>query len=148
VSDNVERDRANDVHAITALIHEYAFRLDAGDLDGVAALFAHANLRSTRHDQVRRGAPQARELYEDLILYDDGTPQTVHQMTNVTVRIDGDAASARTYFTVLAVSAQGLHPILAGEYRDRFRRTTDGWQFAERTFDPKLFGDMSRHMKR
>ena len=35
----------SDVDEITALIHEYAFRLDAGDLDGVAALFAHAELR-------------------------------------------------------------------------------------------------------
>ncbi len=40
-----------DVDAITALLHEYAFRLDAGDLDGVAALFEHAELGSTQHDR-------------------------------------------------------------------------------------------------
>ena len=136
-----------EVAAITALINEYAFRLDAGDFDGVAALFADAELRSTRHDRVLRGAAEARTLYEPVIVYDDGTPRTMHQLTNITVHVDGDAATARTYFTVLAVTDQGLHPTLAGEYRDRFERVDGAWRFAERVFDPKLFGDLSRHMR-
>jgi 3-phenylpropionate/cinnamic acid dioxygenase small subunit len=136
----------SDVDAITALIHEYAFRLDAGDLDGVAALFEHAELGSTRHDRRQRGALEARTIYEDLIIYDDGTPRTLHQMTNVTVSVDDDRATARTYFTVLAVTGQGLHPIVAGEYRDRFERVGT-WRFAERIFDPKLVGDLSGHMR-
>jgi ketosteroid isomerase-like protein len=135
-----------DADAITALIHEYAFRLDAGDLDGVAALFDHAELRSTRHDNVRRGRAEARALYDSIRLDADGRPGTVHQLTNVTVQIDGDEASARTYFTVLQVTSQGLHPILAGEYCDRFEKVDDAWRFSERVFDPRLFGDMSGHM--
>jgi hypothetical protein len=139
----------SDSEAIRALIHEYAFRLDAGDLDGVAALFADAELRSTRHDRVLRGAAEARTLYDPIILYDDGTPRTMHQLTNVTITVadDGAVATARTYFTVLAVTAQGLHPILAGEYRDRFTCVDGTWRFAERVFAPTLFGDMSRHMR-
>ena len=39
--------KMSDVDEITALINEYAFRLDAGDLDGVAALLEHAELGST-----------------------------------------------------------------------------------------------------
>jgi ketosteroid isomerase-like protein len=139
---------ADDARAIETLIHEYAFLLDAGDLDGVAALFAEAELRSTRHDRVRRGSAEAREIYEDVIIYDDGTPRTMHQLTNVTVAVSGDRASARSYFTVLAVTGQGLHPILVGEYRDQFRRAGDGWHFAERVFDPRLVGDLSGHMTR
>ena len=109
----------SDPDAITALIHEYAFRLDAGDLDGVAALFEHAELRSTRNDLVRKGAAEARRIFDPVILYDDGTPRTIHQLTNVTVTVDGDAATARSYFTVLQVTRQGLHPTLAGTYHDR-----------------------------
>ena len=139
---------ADDVQAITELIHDYARRLDDGDLDGVAALFAQAELRSTRDDRVRRGTAEARTLYDPVILYDDGTPRTLHQLTNVSVDIAGDTATARTYFTVLQVTGQGLHPILAGEYRDRFARAGGVWHFIERVFDPKLFGDLSRHMKR
>ena len=139
---------SDDVEAVRALVHEYAFRLDAGDLDGAAALFAHAELRSTRHDRVRRGAVEARTLFDDVLLRDDGTPGTMHQLTNVTVAVDGETATARSYFTVLQVTAQGLHPILAGEYRDRFARVDGVWRFSERLFVPMLFGDMSRHMAR
>jgi 3-phenylpropionate/cinnamic acid dioxygenase small subunit len=136
-----------DTEAITVLLHEYAYRLDAGDLDGVAAMFRDAELRSTTHDRVRNGASEAREIYDAVALGPDGTPGTMHQISNVQVQVDGDHASARCYFTVLQVTGQGLHPILAGEYRDRFRRVDGEWRFAARTFAPKLFGDMSRHMK-
>ena len=135
---------------ITALIHEYAARLDAGDLDGVAALFEHAELGSTRNERRRRGAAEARTTYDGVIIYDDGTPQTMHQITNVRVELgaDGATATARSCFTVLQVTGQGLHPILAGEYHDRFECAGGGWRFRERVFDPRLFGDLSRHMKR
>jgi ketosteroid isomerase-like protein len=136
-----------DTETITALLHEYAYRLDAGDLDGVAAMFHDAELRSTTHDHVRKGTAEARAIYDSVQLGPDGTPGTMHQISNVTVHVDGDAANARCYFTVLQVTAQGLHPILAGEYRDRFRRVDGRWRFAERTFAPKLMGDLSRHMK-
>ena len=135
------------VEEITALIHEYAFRLDRGDLDGVAALFADAVLRSAANDRVRRGAAEARTLYDPVIIYDDGTPRTMHQLTNVTVKVDGARASGRTYFTVLQVTNLGLHPILGGEYRDQFARVDRRWVFTERLFDARLFGDMSGHMR-
>ncbi len=137
----------NDVDEITALIHEYAFRLDRGDLDGVAALFANAELRSTRNDRVLRGAAEARTLYDPVILYDDGTPRTMHQITNVSVEVERPTARGRCYFTVLQVTGQGLHPVLVGEYRDRFALVDDHWEFRERFFDPRLYGDLSRHMQ-
>jgi ketosteroid isomerase-like protein len=135
------------VSEITALIHEYAFRLDAGDLDGVAALFEHAELGSTRHQRRLRGTAEARTNYDGVIIYEDGTPQTQHQITNVTVEVDGTTAAARSSFTVLQVTGQGLHPILAGDYLDRFEQVGGVWRFTERVFDPRLFGDLSRHMK-
>ena len=137
----------SDVDQITALIHEYAVRLDAGDLDGVAALFEHAELGSTRHERRLRGAEQARTNYDRVIIYEDGTPRTLHQITNVTVRVDGVTATARSCFTVLQVTAQGLHPILAGDYHDRFAQADGTWRFTRRIFDARLFGDMSGHMK-
>lgn len=137
----------SDRDEIVALVHEYAFLLDRGDLDAVAALFEHAELHSTRNDRVRRGAAEARTIYDPVIIYDDGTPRTMHQLTNVTVEVDGDLATARTYFTVLQVTNQGLHPILAGEYRDRFGRIDGRWRFTERVFDPRLFGDLAGHMR-
>jgi hypothetical protein len=138
---------SDEVDAITVLLHEYASRLDAGDLDGVAALFERAELGSTQHDRRYRGAREARTIYDPVILYDDGTPKTMHQITNVTVEVDGDRATSSCYFTVLAVTGQGLHPILGGEYRDRFERVDGAWRFTERIFDPRLVGDLSGHMR-
>jgi hypothetical protein len=139
---------ARAVDEITVLIHEYAYRLDAGDLDGVASLFEHAELGSTRRAGRVQGRAGARSYYDGVIIYDDGTPQTQHQITNVTVQVDGTTATARSGFTVLQVTGQGLHPILAGDYLDRFERVDGAWRFTERVFDPRLFGDLSRHMKR
>ena len=136
-----------DVDEITALIHEYAYKLDAGDLDDVAALFEHAELGSTRHERRSRGSVEARTIYDGVIIYEDGTPKTLHQITNVTVRANGATATARSCFTVLQVTGQGLHPVLAGEYHDRFERVEGAWRFTERIFDPRLFGDLSSHMK-
>ena len=85
---------SSDVDAITALLHEYAYRLDAGDLDGVARLFEHAEVHSTRQDRVLKGAMEVRTLYDGVILYDDGTPRTMHQLTNVTIEVSADGATA------------------------------------------------------
>ena len=90
---------------------------------------------------------EARTIYDPVIIYDDGTPKTMHQITNVTVQVDGDRAAGRCYFTVLAVTGQGLHPILGGEYRDRFERVDGVWRFTERIFHPRLVGDLSGHMR-
>lgn len=135
--------------AITALVHEYAYRIDAGDLDGLAALFAHAELGSSVRPERMRGAEQARRNYRGVILYDDGTPRTMHCITNLTITLDSDAtARARSYFTVLQ-STDGfpLQPIIAGQYHDRFERVDGTWRFTERIIHPDRIGELSHHMR-
>jgi hypothetical protein len=141
---------AHDADEITALVHEYAFRIDAGDLDGVAALFEHAELGSSVRPERRRGTEEARKNYRGVILYDDGTPRTMHCITNVTVHVDtgGTTASARSYFTVLQqVDDFPLQPIIAGKYADRFEKVGGTWRFTERIIHPDLIGDLSHHMR-
>jgi hypothetical protein len=140
---------SDDLEAIRALIHEYAFRLDGGDLDGVAALFEHAELGSSVRPERMRGAAEARRNYKGVILYENGTPCTMHCLTNVTINLDSGnrTASARTYFTVIqAVPGFALQPIIAGQYRDRFERHAGDWCFSERIIHPDLIGDLTRHM--
>jgi hypothetical protein len=139
-----------DREAIRALLHEYCFRLDGGDLDGVAALFDHAEMGATTHDRRLRGADAVRTNYDAVLLYDDGTPCTQHCLSNTTIDIaaDGDHATARSYFTVLQSRPDfELAAILAGEYRDRFARVDGQWQFIERIIDPRRIGDLSHHMR-
>jgi len=136
--------------SIRALIHEYAFRLDAGDLDGLAALFTHAELGSSIRPERMVGAEQARRNYRGVIIYENGTPCTMHCITNVTITVDDDArtAVARSYFTVIQkVPDFALQPIIAGQYRDKFAVIDGEWCFTERIIHPDLIGDLSKHMK-
>ena len=151
----------DDYEAIRALIHEYCYRIDAGDLDGVAQLFAHASLGASTHPHRMRGAAEARKNYAGVILYEDGTPHTMHCITNITIRFDEPTAAApesglesglatassRSYFTVLQSNHDfALQPIIAGQYSDRFACTDGTWQFAERVIHPDRVGDLRWHM--
>jgi hypothetical protein len=133
----------DDPAAIAAIVHSYAERLDAGDLDGVAALFARADWvsggRVTGH-----GSTYARHQYDGVVLGPDGTPGTRHVIANLVIDVgDESTASARSYFVVLQRSG----PILAGRYHDRFANDGAGWHLTEREFHADLLGDLSGHYR-
>ena len=137
-----------DVNEITALIHEYAERIDAGDLDGLAALFEHATWGSPGRGEPLRGTEQVRRGYDGVIIHEDGTPSTKHVISNVTIEVERNRASARSYFTVLQARPDlPLQPIIAGRYHDRFEQVDGRWRFAERMILPDLIGDLSKHMR-
>jgi 3-phenylpropionate/cinnamic acid dioxygenase small subunit len=136
---------------VRALVMAYAERLDAGDLDGVAALFEHGVIRSTRTGAALEGRAAVRQMYEPVILYDDGTPRTRHVLSNLEVRVDEDAgtATSRCVFSVWQAGPVGrLGPALTGRYDDRFARVGTEWRFAERVIHADLVGDLSAHMRR
>ena len=139
---------SDDVEAIRSLIHEYAERIDNGDLDGVAALFTHGTWSSPGRGTPLRGADQVRRAYDGVILY-DGSPSTKHVISNVTIELtDDDTATARSYFTVLQARPDlPLQPIIAGRYHDRFERVDGRWRFADRQILPDLIGDLRRHLR-
>jgi ketosteroid isomerase-like protein len=139
-----------DVQAITALVYRYAELIDAGDLDGVAALFEHATWGAGTRTERLQGAEAVRRGYGGVILYDDGTPHTKHVITNLVVDVDGSStqAVARSYFTVLQATDEiPLQPIIAGRYEDRFDKVDGTWRFSERIIHPDLHGDLSKHMR-
>lgn len=138
-----------DVEEITAVVNRYAELLDGGDLEGVVRLFDGATWRSS--DGAAHTTPESvKRVYDRVILY-DGTPRTRHLITNLTIELEegSDEAGGRCCYTVL----QGVEPggpiqtILAGRYHDRYRRTTEGWRFADRLFLVDLVGDLSRHFR-
>src|SRR5262249_15447549 len=140
-----------DTEAIARLVHAYAERLDAGDLEGVAELFARGTLRSNRTDAVRRGRNDALALYRETVALYDGVPCTKHVITNLVIDVDAQcaAASARSYFTVLQARPElPLQVIIAGRYHDRFERVEGVWGFADRLILVDLVGDLRWHLKR
>jgi len=139
-----------DVDAIVALVHDYATRIDGGDLEGVARLFAHGTFRSTR-GPVRRGAADLLAVLRRVVILHDGIPRTKHVVTNLCVDVDASAgtATARSYFSVLQATATlPLQIVVAGRYEDRFARVDGAWRFADRVVHLDLVGDVSEHVRR
>jgi hypothetical protein len=139
----------DDVAAVASLVHRYAELLDMGDLDGVARLFARAVWRSRQHPNGLRGAEAVRRVFDAVHLY-EGSPRTMHVLSNLVIEIDQPTrtASTRCAFTVLqAVDTQPPRPILAGRYHDAFACDDDGWYFTERLTLVDLPGDLTRHFE-
>jgi len=136
--------------AVRALVVAYAEQLDAGDLDGVAALFEHAVVRTARTGAELVGRDAVRGMYDPVIRYDDGTPHTRHVLANLEIRVDEDAGTATSHcvFTVWqATRADGLRPVLTGRYDDSFACVGTAWRFTERIIHADLLGDLSAHMR-
>ena len=137
--------------AITKLIYTYAERIDAGDFDGVGDLFAGATLTFEGYGDAVAGRDAVARLYErSTRRYEDGTPRTKHVMTNVMVDVDdtGDAATSRSYFTVLQAvpGALALQPVIAGRYHHTYARDRHGWRVVTMHITIDLAGDLSHHM--
>lgn len=140
----------DDRRAVEDLLYEYARRVDAGDFPGVGSLFEDATFRSeTREGTVTlEGASAVAEAMTAMVrVGGDGTPGTRHLVTNVSVGIDGDTATASSYFTVMHAAEGDLRAVVAGRYDDRFERTPTGWRFTDRLVSTDLLGDVSRHLR-
>jgi len=137
--------------AITKLIYTYAERIDAGDFEGVADIFAHATLTFEGFGDAVQGRDAIAGLYARTTRrYEDGTPRTKHVMTNVIVDLDegGETASSRSYFTVLqAVPGElALQPVIAGRYRHAYAQVGGSWRVSAMHITIDLVGDLGHHM--
>lgn len=139
---------------IQNLIYTYAERIDAGDFDGVAALFAHGRIRGVENgppETVFEGSVRVRQMYDMAVnLYDDGTPKTRHHTTNVLLHIDEDSGTAagRSYYCVTQATPElPLQVIVTGHYHDTFHRLDGVWWFNSRTMFVDQMGDTSRHVR-
>ena len=141
---------SDDWHAIETLIMTYAERVDLGDFAGVADLFDGATYRSALGDDVmvQGGRDAVLNTFETLVRrYPDGTPRTKHVTTNVMVEVDGDTATARSYYTVMQqTEVLALQPIICGRYHDAFAKQGGAWRFTDRLIFSDLIGDLSQHL--
>jgi 3-phenylpropionate/cinnamic acid dioxygenase small subunit len=144
----------DDAREIENLIYTYAERLDAGDLDGVAALFEHGRICGVEDgppETVFNGVTGVRQLYEMATrLHDDGTPKTKHLTSNVHVVVDAEAGTARAsayYCVTQATPDLPLQIIVTGRYRDTFHLVDGSWWFDTRTMYVDQIGDTGHHLK-
>jgi len=145
---------ADAAREIENLLYTYAERMDAGDLEGLADLFAHGRVAAAPDappEQTFEGRERVLGLYRaSARLYEDGTPRTKHVTTNAIIEVEDGAysASARSYYTVFQrVDDLPLQPVIAGRYHDTFQRIDGRWWFDTRIILVDLVGDLSRHLQ-
>jgi 3-phenylpropionate/cinnamic acid dioxygenase small subunit len=133
--------------AVRNLIFAYAEAVDRGDFAAIGALFAHGDFAGS--GGALTGGAVARMFEKTIILYDDGTPRTKHVTTNVAIELDGPAATAKSYFTVMQATPDlPFQAICAGRYDDRFESHDGEWRFAERRITLELVGNVAHHLRR
>ncbi len=142
---------ANARHAVTDLLFEYTYLIDAGDLDGVGALFADATSRTVGSDVVLRGAAEVTAAQRFVMRLYDGSPRTHHDVGNVIVAFEpaGTRATSRSYFTVTFAPpgpGEGPRVILTGRYEDSFALVDGAWRFTDRLIHMDQLGDLSEHL--
>ncbi len=137
-------------HAITGLMFRYTEAIDAGDFDGIGAIFADAALTAEGASGETRGGAAIAEYYRSMNrVHPDGTLRTRHLTVNVITDIDEEAgtATARSGFVVLQQTPDlPLQPIVTGRYRDRFERVDGEWRFAQRHMVVDHVGDVREHL--
>src|SRR4029453_9969248 len=120
---------ADSAREIENLLYTYAERIDGGDLEGVADLFAHGRILPSP-DASRKATFEGREAVLGMYraatrLYENGTPRTRHVTTNAIIEAqdDGGTATAGSYYPVLQQREPlPLQPIICGHYHDTFQR--------------------------
>ena len=140
---------------IENLLYTYAERIDAGDLDGVADLFAHGRIHAMEDpppEAVFEGREAVLGLYDTSVRIheDDNTPKTHHITTNIRIEVgdDEETANARSYYCVTQASdLLPLQPIITGRYHDTFHKVDGRWWFDTRIMFVDQAGDLSHHLK-
>ena len=117
-----------DIHAIQQLMARYADRIDANDPEGAAACFAEDGIGE--YWGTFRGRQEISEILSVILSMFSATS---HHLTNTSINLEGDQATAMSYvyaFHRMADTNEALH--YWGRWVDRLKRTDEGWLFAER----------------
>jgi ketosteroid isomerase-like protein len=131
----------NDFHAIAdrveieALRGEYSDAVMMGDRARLASLFTSDGvLRMPNIPVELTGREEIRAWGEKVQGSFDFFVQTTHPGT---LELDGDTASGRAHLQELIRIRDGGSYLNYAIYHDRYRRTDEGWKFAERVYEVK-----------
>jgi ketosteroid isomerase-like protein len=118
---------------IEALRDEFSDASMMRDWDRFASLFTddgawrmpHIGEELVTRQDIRAGVERLRALWEYFV-------QSVHQGT---IELDGDTAVGRSHVSEFGRFRDGRSQLNYSLYHDRYRRTPDGWRFAERVYE-------------
>ncbi len=118
---------------IEALPGEFTDAIMMRDYDRFASLFTedgawrmpHIDEEFVTRDEIRAAIERLQGLWDYFV-------QAPHPGA---VRLDGDTAVGRAYIVELGHLRNGGFQLNYSLYHDRYRRTGDGWKFAERVYE-------------
>lgn len=133
------------------LLGRYCDLMDAGDWEGVGALFAGGRLATEDGAILATGAEEVAEFYRKGTRLHGWSPRTKHLVTNSVISLthDDQRAEVRSSYVVLQAieGALALQPIICGRYVDSFVRIAAAeWGWEERRFIVDLTGNLSEHL--
>jgi hypothetical protein len=131
------------------LLGRYCERIDAGDFEGVGALFADGRLATDGGAVLAEGSEAIAAFYAKGTRRHGPTPKTKHLVVDTVLEPTGDDGMvARSSYLVLQAieGSLPLQPIIAGRYVDTFERRGGTWTWIERRFTVDLVGDLSQHL--
>ncbi len=122
-------------HQCTRCAIDYAHKVDFGDFEGFANLFAENGVLSVGplHLDSRANIREAMSQRPAEML-------SRHIITNIAIDvIDDEGAAGLAYFTLYRTTVgdddnpTAMPPVaVVGHYKDKFAKTVNGWKFAER----------------
>lgn len=115
--------------AISDLLVDFARALDDKDWAGYADNYAEDGELAIMPTVAHKGRAGMAEFVAGSL---GGFAGTHHLSTNHAITLDGDTATTRSYLIaahVLDADEPGRHADVAGWYRCRVRRTSEGWRF-------------------
>ena len=130
--------------AIREVLAEYCFRLDGGDYEGMAALFAEDGTWETAFGK-GTGRPAIAQLARDIrARAGDNRPRAIHLVTNIAIKLDGgpepERAEVRSNWTVVQNSPDGPKIGSGGGYADQMVKQDGAWRFRHRKIDRFIAG--------
>ena len=124
IADRVEIEALRGEFSDAAMMHDYD-RFASLFTDDAVYRIPDADIEQNGREEIRAGTERLADAWEFFV-------QTTHPGA---IQLDGDTASGRAYVCELGRLGDGSSIFNYALFHDRYRRTPDGWKFAERVFE-------------
>ncbi|GAA4870942.1 hypothetical protein GCM10023403_41490 [Pseudonocardia benzenivorans] len=124
IADRVEIEALRGEYSDAVMMRDRARLASLFTADGVLRM-PNVPVELTGRDEIRTGGERLQANWDFFV-------QTTHPGS---IRLDGDVATGRAHVQELARTLDGREGVNFAIYHDRYRRTDDGWKFAERVYE-------------
>jgi ketosteroid isomerase-like protein len=125
ITDRVEIEALRGEFTDAAMMREYDRFASLFTQDGVWRM-PYVGVEFTGREEIRAGIERAQEhLWEYFV-------QNTHAGS---IELDGDTATGRAYVSEFGRMRDDRSQLHYALYHDRYRRTLEGWKFAERVYE-------------